>query len=138
MKNILKYVSIALFIATLNSSCVSMWTHNQWKEARAKQAVRVTADGDQVLVGVDVTALDYVKENPGIAAVAAIADIGIAYGTYTVAQDLLNAGGDGSDSQRNNDINVSGNQNSSVSVIISGDQDNDPTTNNDTSNNSYQ
>lgn len=101
-KTTLKLIALLTVIAFTNG-CVSMWTHSQWKEAKAKQAVRVQADGEQVLVGVDITALDYVKENPGMATLAAIADAALIIGTYSVAQDALDVGGDsGNDGGNNN------------------------------------
>lgn len=122
----------------VNTGCVSRYVHSNWKEAKEKQAIRVEADGQQVMVGVDVTALAYIKENPGMATLAAVADAGLAYGAYRLGQELFDTGSKSTSNQRNNDINISGNQSSSININISGDQDNDPVNNNDTSNNNYE
>lgn len=136
MKKILSTILVVL--ALVNTGCVSRYAHSQWKDAKEKQAIRIEANGEQVMVGVDVTALTYIKENPGVATLAALADAGIAYGVYRLGQEVFDSGSKSSSNQRNNDINISGNQSSSININISGDQDNDPVNNNDTSNNNYE
>lgn len=111
MKNtILKLITLVTIItfSSITTGCVSMWSHSQWKEAKSKQAIKVQADGEQVLVGVDVTALDYVKENPGIATLAALADAALIIGTYSVAKDALDVGGDGGNDGGNNNTDDGG------------------------------
>jgi hypothetical protein len=114
MKNILKLFGISILLLTINSACVSMWSHKNWKEAKQQQAVRVEADGETVFVGVDLTAGAYFKDNFGIALAAGLADAALIYGSYTVLNDMF---GEGS--------GANGGRNSTTDGNASRDSDND-------------
>ena len=129
------FIAFILSVLALNSGCVSYYAHRNWKEAQEKRAVRVEADGEQVLVGVDLTQMAYLKDNWKIALGAGVADAVLLYYTY----DWIDSLNDGSSSSgnRNNTVTISGNDESSISVNISGDTDSDTRNDNDNSNNTF-
>jgi hypothetical protein len=112
----MNYFIIALIAIgmSLNTGCVSMWAHKNWKEAQQKKAVRVEADGEAVFIGVDLTAGNYLKENFGVALAAGFADAALIYGSYTVLNDMF---GEGS--------GANGGRNSTSDGNASRDSDND-------------
>jgi len=133
MKNMF-YILFAL-ASMLNTSCVSYYAHKNWAEAQEKKAVRVEADGEAVMVGVDLTQMTYLKDNWKIALGAGIVDAALLYYTYDWVDSLND--GSSSSGNRNNTVTISGNDESSISVNISGDTDNDTRNDNDNSNNSF-
>lgn len=133
MKNIF-YVLFVLAMM-LNTSCVSYYAHRNWTEAQEKKAVRVEADGEQVLVGVDVTQMTYLKDNWKIALGAGVVDAVLLYYTYDWVDSLND--GSSSSGNRNNSVNISGNDESSISISISGDSSSETRNDNDNSNNSF-
>jgi hypothetical protein len=113
-----------------------------WDDARAQDAVRIEADGNQVLVGVDLLSTEYLKDNWKWAIPAAIIDGVLIYGTYELVSDITDDGGSGgSKSGRDNtSVEINGNQNN-VTVSNSGDTSSESTTDssdNSTSDNSGQ
>ena len=87
------------FNLLLNTGCATYITHKNWVEAKKEKAVRIDADGEHVLVGVDITAISYVKENWAVALGAAVLDAATAYGAYKLVDNIQNA------------INISGDNN---------------------------
>jgi hypothetical protein len=131
-----KIISLCLlsFVLT-NSGCVSYYAHRNWKEAQEKKAVRVEADGEAVMVGVDLTQITYLKDNWKIALGAGVVDAVLLYYTYDWVDSLND--GSSSSGNRNNSVTISGNDESSISVNISGDSSTDTRNDNDNSNNSF-
>lgn len=82
-----------------NTGCATYITHKNWVEAKKAKAVRIDANGEHVLVGVDITAVSYVKENWVVALGAAVVDAAAAYGAYRLVDSIENA------------INISGDNN---------------------------
>lgn len=122
--NMIKTISgmMLLTILLVNTGCVSMWTHKNWKEAKQKQAVRVEADGETVFVGVDLTAGTYLKENFGIAVAAGLADAALVYGSYTVLTDMFDSGsgndGGGNSTTDGNASRDSDNDSNNINITI--------------------
>lgn len=129
-------ILIALAALILNSTgCVSYYAHKNWKEAQEKKAVRVEADGETVMVGVDLLQTTYLRDNWMIALGAGVADAVLLYYTYDWVDSLND--GSSSSGNRNNEVNISGNDESSISISIIGDTDSDTRNDNDNSNNSF-
>jgi hypothetical protein len=86
----MKWLSYILMLGLVMTSqgCVSKLAHNSWQEAQVRRAVRVEADGEQVLVGVDLLSMDYLKDNWMVAIPAAIADGAILYYSYEALNGL--------------------------------------------------
>jgi hypothetical protein len=89
MKTI-KYVSFILAMLIVNTGCVSHFAHKNWSEAQQRKAVRVEADGETVMVGLDLTAGEYFRDNWGIAIAAGLADAAIIYGGYRIVDGIIN------------------------------------------------
>lgn len=134
MYKILVFSLISMLL--ISTGCATYFTKQHWNEARKREAVRIEADGTQVLVGVDLTALAYLKDNWKWAVPAAVIDGVLIYQTYQWVDGLNDSGGSGS-GNRNNSVSISGNSESSISVSISGDTTSDTRNDNDNSNNSY-
>ena len=132
MNKLLIYVTI-LAVIGFNSGCATYIAKKQWDKAQEQQAVRIEADGNQVLVGVDLFSLDYLKDNWKWAIPAAIVDGLIIYQSYEWIDDLSSKSDNSTGNQRNNSINVSGNSESSISISVSGDST--TTTDTDSTNN---
>lgn len=93
-------ITILMACMFLNIGCVSMWTKKNWEQAQKSKAVRVEADGDTVLMGVDLTSGSYLKDNWGPAIAAGIADAFLVYGAWWGVNEVMDAvddtgGGDG-------------------------------------------
>ncbi len=92
MKKILCFTTL-LAIIGLNTGCATYMAKKHWNEAQEAQAVRVEADGNQVMVGVDLTAMTYLKDNWQWAVPAAILDAGLIYGAYVAYDEITDDGG---------------------------------------------
>lgn len=137
MNKLLLYVTI-LAVIGFNSGCATYIAKKQWDKAQEQQAVRIEADGNQVLVGVDLFSMDYLKDNWKWAIPAAIVDGLIIYQSYEWIDDIADGGGNSSSgNQRNNNISVSGNSESSISISVSGDSTTDTDSTNNDSNNTF-
>lgn len=137
MKGIMKNIIFGLlvFMTALNTGCVSYYAHKNWKEAQDKKAVRVEADGETVMVGVDMLQLSYLKDNWKVALGAGVVDAVLLYYTYDWVDSLNDSSS--SSGNRNNEVNISGNSESSINISIVGDTDSDTRNDNDNSNNSF-
>jgi len=126
-------------LAVMQTGCASLIAKKYYDDDRRSNPIRVEADGQSVMVGVDILSTEYLADNWKVAIPAAILDGIIAYKTYDLLSDKLTGGG--KESQRNNEVNISGNDQSSININISGDSDNDTANDNDTdnedSNNNY-
>lgn len=87
MKNIY-VITLLTSVLLLNSGCATYMAKKHWNEAQHQDAVRVEADGNQVMVGVDLTAMTYLKDNWKWAVPAAVLDAALIYGTYEVYNEL--------------------------------------------------
>ena len=99
----------------LNTGCASYLLKQNWNDAQAKKAVRVEADGERVMVGLDLGALSYLKDNWPAALGAGVVDAGLGYGLYLGAKQI-SQGGSGGDSTTSSgrdttSINISGDGN---------------------------
>lgn len=131
-----KLTLISLFsVLLMNSGCVSYYAHKNWKEAQEKKSVRVETDGESVMVGVDLFQTTYLKDNWKIALGAGVVDAVLLYYTYDWVDSLND--GSSSSGNRNNSVTISGNDESSISINISGDTQSDTRNDNDNSNNSF-
>lgn len=138
MKKALLYTTILASTVLFNSGCATYVAKKQWDKAQEQKAVRIEADGNQVLVGVDLLSMDYLKDNWKWAIPAAVVDGLIIYQSYQWIDDISNgSSGDSSGNQRNNSVNISGNNESSISISISGDSSTTSDTRNDNSNNNF-
>lgn len=124
MKNMLLVIVLGLFLLS-NTGCVSSMIHSNWKEAQQMKALRVEADGDQVVVAVNLSTLAYLKDNWPAALGAGIMDAGLAYGAY-VALDTLTVNNNNNDERHNTIIVVNGDGNI---ITIYGDGTNTSTSN---------
>ena len=111
-KILLVLVGVAVL---MNTGCASYQIKQNWNEAQTKKAVRVEADGERVMVGLDLGALPYLKEQWPAALGAGVVDAGIGYGLYRGAKSLT-SGGSGGDSTTSSgrdstSINISGDGN---------------------------
>ena len=100
----------------LNTGCASYFVKQNWNDAQAKKAVRVEADGERVMVGLDLGALSYLKDNWPAALAAGVVDAGMGYGLYLGAKQISqgNSGSGDTTTSSGRDtttINVSGNGN---------------------------
>lgn len=124
MKKTLLY-TVFTGILLLNTGCVSYMAKQNWNEAQKVNAVRVEADGQQVMVGLDLTKLTYLKDNWPVAVGAGILDAGLAYGAYYVLDDLTSSSSDSGSRQSTgrdaSNVSISGDGNT---VQIRGDQSN--------------
>jgi hypothetical protein len=108
MKSYMKYTLVGAL--ALSQGC-TMIAKKSWDDARTRSAVRVEADGQQVLVGVDLLSLDYLKDNWKVAVPAAIVDGFVLYKGVTWLEEKIN--GDGGDSNKP-DPNAPGSTNASI------------------------
>jgi len=90
MNKILLIVLTGYLLFT-NVGCVSYMAKQSWNDAKEQQAVRVEADGTAVMVGVDLTAMEYLSDNWPIALGAAVLDAGLLYGTYLAVDEISNS-----------------------------------------------
>ena len=124
--NMKKYVlTIMLMSIPFATGCASYMAKQKWDNARQAQAVQVQADGQGVMIGVDLLSMDYLKDNWKWAIPAAVADAAILYGAYEAVNDVVDSGGStGGDSQKvgrdNATLNIIGDKNA-VNVEITGD-----------------
>jgi hypothetical protein len=109
--------AIALAIMILNSGCASYYTHSRWESAQKENAFRVRLSENGGEVGVDLTKLNYLKENTGPAIGAALVDAGLAYGAYMIIDRNVNSS---SDSSRDN-TRMGTNGRDGIYVRIDGD-----------------
>jgi len=113
-------VILLLGVSLIGNGCVSHAVHKNWVKAKQAQAVRVEANGEQVLVGIDVTAGEYLRDNWGVAIAAGLADAALIYGGYravTAISDELT--GDSNDSfGDNNAPGRDDNDNSNISIVV--------------------
>jgi hypothetical protein len=122
----MKYIKIMLlFMLLLNSGCMSVMSKRSWNGAQETKAVRIEADGNQVMVGIDLTTISYIKEHPFRATAAALADGAIGYGLYKGLEAL----NDDSESSRRGDQG-SNNNTGRDNITINGDN-NEVTTGSD-------
>lgn len=116
-----------IFCALLQTGCATYFAKKHYDET-APKAIRVEADGNSVAVGVDLLSMEYLQDNWKVALPAAIVD---GFLIYKGAEWVRNATSGGRDvNQRNNSVNVSGNDDSYITINVSGDEDNDSTSNN--------
>lgn len=104
-------ISMIGFILFLNSGCATYLAKQSWNDAQERKAIRVEANGDQVMVGLDLTSLSYLKSNWPMALGAGILDVGLIYGTYYALDELSNSG-----SSDNGSRQTAGRDSSSVSI----------------------
>ena len=101
----------AVLILALNTGCVSYlaWDHTaqEMANARSRRAIQMGASPGEAYLAVDITAWDYIRENPGLVLGAALTDGALLYGAYWLTQEI-------------NDQNESGDR-SSVNVTAGGD-----------------
>jgi hypothetical protein len=128
-----KHLLIAFLscVLVVNSGCATYVAKKQWNTAQEAQAVRVEADGNQVMIGVDLTAMNYFKDNWPVAIGAGVVDALLLYGTYELADELSSngssRGGPSSDGGRDaTSITVNGDGNT---VQVRGDESNFPSSN---------
>lgn len=84
-----KIIVLLVGCMLVNVGCVSMWTKKSWERAQKANAVRVEADGEAILMGVDLTAGAYLADNWGPAIAAGLADAAIIYGVYWGANEVM-------------------------------------------------
>jgi hypothetical protein len=87
MKN-LYIITLLTSVLLLNSGCATYMAKKHWNKAQQENAIRVEADGEQVMVGVDLTAMTYLKDNWKWAVPAAVLDAAVIYGGYQVYEGL--------------------------------------------------
>jgi hypothetical protein len=119
----MKKALFTLFVLANFTGCATYVAKQSWDEARARDAIRVEADGEQVLIGVDLLSTDYLKDNWKVALPAAVVDGFLIYQTYQWVDDQNSSGGGGSSSpdftaRDTNSISISGDGNS---VSVTGD-----------------
>lgn len=143
-------ISFLICTIALNSSCVSYKLIQKNKEKIATRKAIASNDETAILalqngskpseIGIEISNWEAAQETPWMQAGAAIADTLIVLGGVEGVRwltDELKGGNSNESNERNNTINITGNQESSISVSISGDQDNDSEIENDESNNSF-
>lgn len=124
IKSVILFFGVVLVLG-FNSGCATYLAKSSWAEARQKQAVKIDADGNRVLVGVDLTNLAYLKDNWPKALGAGIIDAGLIYSAYYMYEEINDSG-----SSRNKRPNQNiGRDSTSVSltgdgntVLIRGDE----------------
>ena len=108
--------SFAAILLLLNTGCVSYlaWDHTaqEMANARQRQAIRLGASPDAAYIAVDVTAWDYISENPGLVLGAALADGALLYGAYWLTQEV----GHQSDSGDRSSVTVTAGGDAQVTV----------------------
>ena len=124
---------VAVLILALNTGCVSYlaWDHTaqQMANARARKAIQLGAAPGEAFLAVDITALDYIRENPGLALGAALADGALLYGAYWLTQEVS----DQDESGDRSSVNVTAGGDAQVTVsggdaAADNEQGNRPTT----------
>ena len=131
MKNLIQTISLLLMVAMIGSGCMS---YAVMKSSQSKIAYRrAVASGDAVAikavrmgdngmaVGIDVSNLSALTEQPILQFGAAILDALILYGSYEGIQSLRDNNSDNSDK---NSMTISGDRNDVNITTINGD-DND-------------
>lgn len=99
------------------SGCASYIAYNRFQEAQAERAIFIDADGQEVRVGVDFMALDYLKSNWPMALGAAVVDGVIFYGAYKLYDNNFGSSSSGSSSNRDS-FNVNANSGRDTTIII--------------------
>lgn len=122
MKNKTLMVLMSLIVA-LNTGCASYFVRDAWVDAQQKKAVRVEANGQQVMVGLDIGAISYLSDNWPMALSAAVVDAGVLYGGYVLVDKLVINNSDtrstsATSGRDSNIISIDGNNNN---VRLSGD-----------------
>lgn len=110
-----KLIILCFFgVLFLNSGCASYMAKQSWNDAQQQKAFRVEADGSQVMVGVDLTKMSYLKDNWPMAVGAGVIDAGLLYGAYSLYDEVSDS------SSGNSPKQSAGRDNTSVSVTGDG------------------
>ena len=82
----------AILLLALNTGCVSYlaWDHTaqEMANARSRKAIQLGASPGEAYLAVDITAWDYIRENPGLVLGAALTDGALLYGAYWLTQEV--------------------------------------------------
>ena len=85
----IKPIILFIFIMLSQSGCASYLLHKSWATAKKESAIVISSDGSTSYVGVDIGALEYIKENWPLATVAAIMDGFAIYKGADIVKDEL-------------------------------------------------
>lgn len=81
---------LLLAIITLNTGCASYMVHSNWVQTQKSKSIVIDANNNHIMVGLDITALSYIKENWATALGAAALDAATAYGAYKLIDNVNN------------------------------------------------
>jgi len=115
MKKIVLLI-MACFVMFSTTGCATYLTKQAWNDAQEQRAVRVESDGSQVMVGLDVTTLTYLKKNWPMALLAGVVDAGLVYGAYVAVEEL-----EGGDSGESDSTSVSSAGRDTTTINVEGD-----------------
>jgi hypothetical protein len=114
-------ISLILLMSLLyNTGCASYMAYDRWQTAKENDAVIIQANGQEVRVGVDLLALDYLKEEWPMAIGAAVVDGVLFYGTYKLYDNNFGSSGGGSSSDSSTDIRIQSESGRDTSIVING------------------
>lgn len=93
-------------VLLFQTGCASFLAHRNWVEAQERKAMRVSTDGETVFVGVDLTAMGYLRDNWPMALGAAVVDGVLFYGTHKLYDSNFRSSSGGSSNNSRDETNI--------------------------------